>query len=284
MVKNMNIDRQYIINEFKRISEELGKKSIPRKDFLKNSDVSEWHILRLFGSYNEAVIAAGLKPIPKPTRPAQEEIFEEMFRVFSETGGVCSALEFGRKSKYSRDLPARVFGSWDKALLSFAEWMRLSGRDIQGLSEVLKRKKFFKLTMTEETSQIKPESSLLEQLPYKSIGGGRYGSFINFRGLQHAPINEQGVVFLFGMICFELGFAVEAIRPGFPDCEAKRRIDKRKDQWERVRIEFEFQSRSFRDHGHNPADCDLIVCWEHDWPECPLEVIELKTAIQSLSE
>ena len=25
--------------------------------------------------------------------------------------------------------------------------------------------------------------------------------------------------------------------------------------------------------------CDLIVCWEHNWEECPLEVIELKTVI-----
>src|SRR5205085_684390 len=36
-----------------------------------------------------------------------------------------------------------------------------------------------------------------------------YGDFINFRGLQHAPVNEQGVVFLFGMICRELGYVVE---------------------------------------------------------------------------
>ena len=25
--------------------------------------------------------------------------------------------------------------------------------------------------------------------------------------------------------------------------------------------------------------CDLIVCWEHNWPECPLEVIELKSLV-----
>jgi len=23
--------------------------------------------------------------------------------------------------------------------------------------------------------------------------------------------------------------------------------------------------------------CDLIVCWVHNWPECPVEVIELST-------
>ena len=27
------------------------------------------------------------------------------------------------------------------------------------------------------------------------------------------------------------------------------------------------------------AKCNMIVCWTHNWPECPLEVVELKTAI-----
>jgi hypothetical protein len=40
-----------------------------------------------------------------------------------------------------------------------------------------------------------------------------FGQPINFRGLRHAPINEQGVVFLFGMVSYELGFIVEAVMP-----------------------------------------------------------------------
>lgn len=86
------------------------------------------------------------------------------------------------------------------------------------------------------------------------------------------------------MVCFELGFIVEAIRSGFPDCEAKRRIDSKKDHWERVRIEFEYVSSNFREHGHNPAKCDLIVCWQHDWEECPLEVIELKKVLSDFED
>ena len=33
---------------------------------------------------------------------------------------------------------------------------------------------------------------------------------------------------------------------------------------------------------HDPAACDLIVCWEHNWPECPLEVIELRSVVDRL--
>lgn len=113
-------------------------------------------------------------------------------------------------------------------------------------------------------------------------GHGRplLGEFLNFRGLQHAPVNEQGVVFLFGMVARELDYVVEVVRTGFPDCEAKHRVGK--DRWEKVRIEFEFQSRNFIDHDHDLNGCDLIVCWENNWNNCPLEVLELSAIIETL--
>ena len=85
-----------------------------------------------------------------------------------------------------------------------------------------------------------------EQTAWPKSGGRLYGSVVNFRGLQHAPINEQGVVFLFGMVALELGFIVESVATGFPDCESKRRVSRKQDLWERVRIEFEHQSRAFQ--------------------------------------
>jgi len=53
--------------------------------------------------------------------------------------------------------------------------------------------------------------------------------------------------------------------------------------YERVRIEFEFRSANFHEHGHNQDGCDLIVCWVHDWPDCTVEVLELKSAIADLN-
>jgi len=99
----------------------------------------------------------------------------------------------------------------------------------------------------------------------------------------HAPLNECGVVLLFGMVARELGYVVESVTPGFPDCEAKRRVDEPNDVWERVRIEFEYESRNFALHGHDAAGCELIVCWRHNWPDSPLEVLELKAVLPSLA-
>ncbi len=105
------------------------------------------------------------------------------------------------------------------------------------------------------------------------------GDLINFRGLVYSPINEDGVIFLFGRVVDDLHMYIEEIKPGFPDCVARRFTGK---GWERILIEFEYQSSNFKSHGHDPKACDMIVCWEHDWKECPLEVIELKTEINDM--
>lgn len=90
----------------------------------------------------------------------------------------------------------------------------------------------------------------------------------------HAPVNEIGVVHLFGLLGPEVGIAVEHMGTAFPDCRALRAGADGK--WRRVAVEFEFRSSNFRLHGHDAARCDLVVCWEHDWKDCPVEVIDLK--------
>lgn len=113
-------------------------------------------------------------------------------------------------------------------------------------------------------------------------GRPTYGQPMDFRGLRHEPVNEQGVVLLFGMVAKELGYMVESVQSGFPDCEAKRQIAPQR--WQRVHLEFEFESRNYRDHGHPLTGCDVIVCWRHNWPACPpnLEILELSSLLKSL--
>ncbi len=109
-----------------------------------------------------------------------------------------------------------------------------------------------------------------------------YGAPIDFRGLRHTPLNEQGVVYLFALVARDIGFTVEAIGTSFPDCEAKRQIDKRGEKWQRARIEFEYLSSDFKRHDHPKEGCDIIVCWKHDWEESPFEVIELSEVVKDL--
>ena len=91
------------------------------------------------------------------------------------------------------------------------------------------------------------------------------------------------LVFLFGTQAARLGFMVTLVQSEFPDCEAFVEVAPGKLQ--RLKIEFENESRNFLKHGHDPKGCDLIICWKHNWPECPVEVLELRSVMaQSILE
>jgi hypothetical protein len=95
----------------------------------------------------------------------------------------------------------------------------------------------------------------------------------------YEPVNEMGVMVLFSMMAQQLGFVIESVQSGFPDCQAK--IEVEPGRWQHFRIEFEYESRSFKLHGHDAQKCDLIVCWRHNWKNCPphIQVLELSKLV-----
>jgi Homing endonuclease associated repeat len=97
--------------------------------------------------------------------------------------------------------------------------------------------------------------------------------------LTNAPVNEMGVSFIWALVAWELGFQVEAMQGRYPDCLAKREVLPGK--WQPVNVELEYESKNFLLHGHDPKRCDVIVCWRHNWKECPeeIEVIELSRVL-----
>jgi hypothetical protein len=122
-----------------------------------------------------------------------------------------------------------------------------------------------------------------------ALGNGNSGSVRKDRAVMgepfdrspmtNAPVNELGVMVLFGMVAAGLGLQVESVQGKFPDCMAKRQVAPGK--WQHLRIEFEYESKNFRLHGHDPKGCDMIVCWRHNWKECPaeIEVVELSRLV-----
>ena len=99
--------------------------------------------------------------------------------------------------------------------------------------------------------------------------------------LVYEPVNEQGVILLFAKYHKGLGVEyIEGIQQGFPDAFGRRKIGRT--EYEPVDIEFEFKSLDFKNHQHDPNRCDIIVCWEDNWKESPLEVIELRSALPEM--
>ena len=89
-------------------------------------------------------------------------------------------------------------------------------------------------------------------------------------------IDEKAVIFLFGRIFRFLNFddvTVGHEKAGDLDAWAWNEREMRD-----TIIEFEATSRNFDIHKHDSKKCNLIVCWEHNWKQCPrnIEVLELK--------
>jgi hypothetical protein len=98
----------------------------------------------------------------------------------------------------------------------------------------------------------------------------------------YEPVNEMGVMVLFGMLAPQLGFVIESVQSSFPDCEAKIEVEPGRRQ--HFRIEFEYESLQFKLHGHDPLKCDMIICWRHNWKNCPpnLQVLELSKIVRQI--
>lgn len=101
-------------------------------------------------------------------------------------------------------------------------------------------------------------------------------------GLAHEPVNEMGALVLFAMLSRQLGFIIDAVQAGFPDLLA--RMEVQPGRWQPVRVEVEYESRNFKRHGHDARQCDLIVCWRHNWKNCPpnLQVLELSKIVTQI--
>ena len=106
----------------------------------------------------------------------------------------------------------------------------------------------------------------------------KHGDILGVRGIVYEPINEQGVILLFAALCYDLGFRIEAIRAAFPDALLIRKNSQ--GTFDKCLAEFEFRSSYYKLHNHPLKGCDLIICWENDWPQCPIEILELKQVVR----
>lgn len=271
-----NITRESIIEDAKEAAKQVAG-PLSRSDFELITGINRYHIYKMFpdGGWSELKQLASLERHPKDNIPLSDDaILKEFHRVVSMIGNIPTWHVFSDKASISGDVVRRRFGGTKGTRKKYLDWLKVNHPD----SPLLDRIIFIEKSPT--TIREYPVTRVSSK--WEKGDGPVYGAPIDFRGLRHAPINKSGVIFLFGIVSYELGFIVEAVHNAYPDCEAKRCVDRRRDRWQRIRIEFEYRSSNFRDHGHAPQDCDLIVCWEHDWDDCPIEVIELKTKIKEL--
>ena len=250
-----------LLEKLRETARKLNKNILTMDEFEANSDLSRGPYKRKWG-WNIALKMAGLIP-SKEKNVDNEQILSDMKRVFDLLGRIPTKAEYNEKGIFSTALIQRRFKGLIKAYNKLDNYITDKGEDA-----------LMPIAAIKPTQKGKPLSKSKNKL---------VGEIINFRDMLHGPWNEMGVILLFGVVYKELGFIIDSISQGFPDCNAKRKIDGA-EKYKPVSIEFEFKSKNFLKDKHNPEECDIIVCWEHNWSKCPedIEVIELKKEIKKL--
>ncbi len=236
----------------------------------QNPEVGAATVAKLFGSWEGALKAAGLQrdqnyhaSIPLDT------LAVDFLRVFREVGQVPAVRQVVRRSNHGLNSFTRKFGGYNLFKASAIEHLLTNHA---GLTNQEKQ------TLGSHVKEIAKDS----QVGPIEIPPHHCGRHLGFRAFAFCPTYENEVVSLFSVVAEELGFEIVSQRPAFPDCEARRLTDRARKRFGKCLIEFELRSSDYKTHRHPVHGCDLIVCWQHDWKECPLEVLELASTIKRL--
>ncbi len=359
--KEASKSKEEIIAAMQEAARQLGR--VPRsREFTPLSGISVWQVTGRFGTYCNAVRAAGLTPRHQGMKVETAALLEDWGRVVRKVGAVPTRGQYREAGSYSSDCYADRFENWAKTPEAFTRFVAagaLAGDWTDVVEKIRKgpipqkgEVRFAGVVQDGKSSlrgtkprtagnQHKPTNGCRNDAPTWMRGldmrqfeatakGGTpippplvgkkcvtatmlavfvaelapsafplvttacftrrplpdrpmLGPPIRPCGLAYEPVNEMGVLALFCMLSRQLGFVIESVQSGFPDCEAKMEVEP--GRWQHFRIEFEYESRNFRDHRHDPEKCDLIVCWRHNWKDCPpnLQVLELSKVMRQMS-
>ena len=268
------ISREELLGRIRAAVKEKGRR-VGRRDFLKERSVRERDLNRHFAGWDDALRAAGCNERAKNAAVTSAKLLENWGMVAEKVGRVPTEKDYLVHGSHAHRTLCGRFGSWNRipeAFVEFAnnkpEWRKVLTYTIRSI------KKGGRWSTRRRNSTRAPRRA--RRLPDRPVCGER----IDHEAMLHAPANEQGVVFLFAMMARRLGFYVVGLQTAFPDCLAMRELVP--GSLQPVRIEFEYESRNFQVHRHRADGCEIIVCWEHNWKECPknLEVIALKDEIE----
>jgi hypothetical protein len=271
------MSKEEILEAIKKIAAELGRApSMP--EFRDKTGISPRQVRRNFLSYGGLLKACGLEKGGAGYTTPMNALFKDWAELTRKLGRVPKIGEYDMYAKYSAKPLLNRFGIWGEVpagLLLVAEeqgWEE-GWEDVMEVARAYLRAAGKAVRRSRTPNGTPNQPKILKDRP-------TYGPPLMRVPLAYGPTNEQGVFFIFAAIAEDLGFLVTHVQTGFPDIEAMREVAP--GVWQRVDIEVEEYSRNFISHMHDPNKCDLIVCWENNWPECPLEVIELKTEFERL--
>ena len=276
--------KEDVIQVWKELERESSKKWIGVNAVCSKMGIKRYHVEQLFQpeGLTEVKLRHGLKTSPQETPYTQDQLLSKYDNIVSKDKKIPTWKIIKHKTGMPDSTFKRKLGSTKLEIVkTYQNWLQRENPTSSNLKVIDKwlkgeDKPDASPLATAKTSRRKPRVS-------EKTDGRTYGKPLNFENLVYGPSNEQGVVVLFTMMSKQLQYNIEGIwTDSFPDCEATR--VEQGGKLRRVKIEFEYRSREFANHGHDPNACDVLVCWKDNWKDRPpnIEVLELSKEVEKI--
>jgi hypothetical protein len=273
------VSREEIIIAMKECAAKLGRP--PGADEFRVTMAVRRHLIRKhFSTYTQLLTECGLERHGSGKALTLESMFKDWAGVVRSLGKIPTAADYDRHGAHSYRPFMSRYGYWKEVPWGMLAYMveKGLGGEWQDVQKIIAD--HLRMPLEEATKYKLPSERTFR--PRIMADRPIYGLPLLQEPLTFAPTNEAGVLAAFACYARELGFTILRLQAAFPDCEALREVGPHKGQ--RVLIELEYESRNFLEHQHPVNGCDLIVCWINNWPDCPLEVIELSSVLRDLQK
>jgi hypothetical protein len=180
-VQGSPVSDEELIADLRHVAEFLKTEHIPRNQYIKHGNYSNATQTRRFGSWNKALLRAGLNAIQKGfpltigTRVSDEELIADLRRVaeFLATENV-TLNQYIKHGKFSPKPQISRFGTWNKALLRAGLKNYSAGfSDVELFENILTLWQHY--GRQPRISELASNPSCISERPYRR----RFGSWMN---------------------------------------------------------------------------------------------------------
>jgi len=156
-LRKRDIPEDELLADLKKVASIIKKDTVTAKVYTEKGKFGVNTFLRRFGSWNNALNAAGLKVVLNLN--IEEELFENLADVWQHLGRQPVGKDMEKSvshSKYSLRTYEKRFGSWNKALEAFIEYINTEIKDMRSRIKA----EFFEVLTKDEQKNFDLDSAL----------------------------------------------------------------------------------------------------------------------------
>ena len=125
-----NIPDDELLEDVKEVADKIGKTSVTLEEYSDHGEFSSATLVRRFGSWHTVLEKCGLPQNRTPMNIPNEELFSNLAEVWTKLGKQPTSKNLSKEvSKFSAGTYEKRFGSWNKALRSFIDF--INNEDIE---------------------------------------------------------------------------------------------------------------------------------------------------------